>query len=126
MRIYLSGPMRSEPDMGRTAFARAAAALRGQGHVVYAPTEEDGGDAREGDAVRLAFAEGMDRLCCHADGVVVLPGWRSSRGARAEVSTALALDIPVWPLTKFLLGGEDAPRIASSDRMLGLFFKDPE
>ncbi len=112
MRIYLSGPMRSQPDMGRAAFALAAQALRGQGHQVYVPTEQPGAlDAREGDAVRAALADNLEWLCLRAEGVVVLPEWRGSRGTKAEVTAALALGIPVWPVADFLAAGERAPQV---------------
>lgn len=115
MRIYISGPMRSQPDMGRSAFGRAAAALRGQGHQVYVPTEQPGAlDAREGDAVRAALADNLAWVCVHAEGVVVLPRWRDSRGTKAEVATALALDIPVWAFEAFVVAGEKAVRVRST------------
>lgn len=108
MRLYLSGPMRSLQDMGATVFARTAAALRDQGHEVYMPTEQEGGDAREGREVRTALAANFDWICMHAEGVVVLPGWRDSRGALAEAATTLALDLPVWVAVEFLLYGPKA------------------
>lgn len=112
MRIYISGPMRSQPDMGRAAFAEAAAALRADGHDVYVPTEQPGAlQARDGDAVRRALADHLVWLCVQADAVVVLPGWRTSRGTKAEVASAKALAIPVHELEDFLLDGLDADEV---------------
>lgn len=112
MRIYLSGPMRSQPDMGRAAFAEAAAALRADGHDVYVPTEQPGAlQARDGDAVRRALADNLVWLCVQVDAVVVLPGWRTSRGTKAEVASAKALAIPVHELEDFLLDGLDADEV---------------
>ena len=112
MRIYLSGPMRSQPDMGRGAFAEAAAALRADGHDVYVPTEQPGAlQARDGDAVRRALADNLVWLCVQADAVVVLPGWRTSRGTKAEAASAKALAIPVHELEDFLLDGLDADEV---------------
>lgn len=113
MRIYVSGPMRSQPDMGRHAFAEAGELIRGHGHEVYVPTEQPAADAVDGERVREALAENLVWLCRNADGVVVLPGWPESRGARAEVASAWALDIPVWPLKQFLAAGPGAMPITS-------------
>ncbi|MEU9019172.1 DUF4406 domain-containing protein [Actinomadura sp. NPDC048394] len=117
MRIYLSGPMRGLPDMGRAEFARGAEALRARDHEVYVPTEQPGGKARVGAAVRMALADNLNWICERAEGVVVLPGWRHSRGARAEVAAARALNIPVWPLPDLLLHGEAAPQVTEEAGM---------
>lgn len=112
MRIYISGPMRSQPDMNQPAFAAAATMLRDRDHEVYVPTEQPGAlEAKEGDAVREALADNLSWVCRYADAVVVLPGWRDSRGTKAEVTAALALEIPVWPVAEFLAAGEQAPQV---------------
>ena len=139
MSIYFSGPLRGLPNVGHPVFVRGACALRGQEHDVHSPHEKNEADGYDftgmdgtedltelGFDLRRALALDLGWLCAEAEAVVVLPGWRKSRGARAEVATALALDLPVWPLTKFLLDGEDAPKIVNADQMLGLFFRDPE
>lgn len=112
MRIYLSGPMRSQPDMGRAAFHRAAALLRDAGYGVFSPAEHDITSGHLGEAgldIRKALADDLAWICAHADGVVTLPGWRGSRGARAEVACALAISLPVWELGPFLTHGPESP-----------------
>lgn len=124
MRIYISGAMRGIPQFNHPAFERAASALRGQGHEVFSPAEKneregysftdcDGTEdlAAMGFDVRRALALDLGWICAEAEGVVVLPGWRSSLGARAEVCTALALDIPVWPVGAFITGGPEAVQL---------------
>jgi hypothetical protein len=76
--------------------------------------------AAMGFDLRRALALDLGWICAEAEAVVVLPGWRRSRGARAEVATALALDIPVWPLTKFLLDGEAATQVTTADALANL------
>lgn len=128
MRIYIAGPMRGMPDGNAGAFIRAAAALRGQDHEVFAPHEQnmaDGFDftgtthseaemAEMGFDLRRSLAIDLGWICAEAEGVVVLPGWRRSRGAKAEVATALALDIPVWSIEAFVVAGEKAARVRST------------
>lgn len=44
---------------------------------------------------RAKLADDIDFIVRHADGVVVLDGWKNSSGARAEVAAALAVKLPV-------------------------------
>ncbi|TDB86454.1 DUF4406 domain-containing protein [Actinomadura sp. KC216] len=139
MRIYVSGPMRGLPAFNHPAFERAACALRGQGHEVFSPQEKNEADgfdftsmsgtedlAEIGFDLRRSLALDLGWICAEAEAVVALPGWRSSRGARAEVATALALDLPVWPAKAFLLAGADAPKIGTAERLVALFGREPE
>lgn len=134
MRIYVAGPMRGMPDGNTPAFTRAAAALRGQDHEVFSPAEQNTADgydwtgtthsesemAEMGFDLRRSLAIDLGWICAEAEGVVVLPGWYKSRGSRAEVATAQALDIPVWRFGQFVLTGADAPRVLSLHPVLAL------
>lgn len=127
MRIYVSGPMRGIPAFNHPAFERATLALRGQGHEVFSPAEKneaDGYDFDECDGtedlaalgfdVRRALALDLGWVCAEAEAVVLLPGWHKSRGACAEVATALALDLPVWRFKQFVLDGTEAGRVTTT------------
>jgi hypothetical protein len=84
--IYLSGAMRGHPDENRELFSKYAAQLRAAGNVVFDPTEQNVADVRE------AFRRDTDWICTRANKIYMLPGWHTSRGARAEWSLAQALD----------------------------------
>ena len=84
--IYLSGPMTGLPDYNYPAFNAMAAQLRRHGFTVVNPAELNA-DRPDGavwsDYLRRDIAALMG--CTH---IVLLPGWKNSRGARIEVSLA--------------------------------------
>lgn len=107
-RIYLAGPMRGIPEYNFPAFLLAGDILRDQGHTVYNPAEADmeqgfqweGLTGNEdlgalGFDLRSALRGCLSWITRHADAIVVLDGWEQSKGARAEVATAVAIGIPV-------------------------------
>lgn len=133
MRIYISGPMRGLPQFNHPTFERAACALRGQRHEVFSPHEKNEADgydftgmtgtedlAEIGFDLRRALALDLGWICAEAEGVVVLPGWHKSSGSRAEVSAALALDVPVWRFQQFVLAGTEATRVLAVRPVFGL------
>lgn len=113
MKIYVAGPMRGIPEFNFPAFNAAAAALRAEGHEVFNPAEkdnerhgvdiskgnvagcEDQAAAEHGFNLREALALDLDFICRQADAVALLPGWQNSKGARAELATALALGLSI-------------------------------
>ncbi len=116
MRLYIAGPMSGIPHFNIPAFDAMAAKLRALGHEVVSPAELDGPETRAaiyasktgshrdlppGETwgfylsrdVRLLADDGIE-------GVVVLPGWGKSKGARLETFVACALlDKPVYLLS---------------------------
>ena len=90
-RIYIAGPMSGLPDFNYPAFHAAAAVLRAQGHHVENPAENP--------SPACGTWQGYMRmsLCQIAvcDCLYMLPGWRSSRGARIEHGLALDLGLEV-------------------------------
>jgi hypothetical protein len=107
-RVYLAGPMTGIPQFNFPAFDAAAEELRGLGYDVVSPAELDSEETRE---AALASADGAPGSGSTTDetwgdflardvkliadggieGVVVLPGWQRSRGARLETFIARAL-----------------------------------
>lgn len=103
--------MRGIKDFNFPAFHEAALSLRMQGHNVFNPAEKDEekhgkdvsksetGDLAESEAkgfdLRHALATDLDWICRHADGIYLLKGWQNSKGASAELATALALGLEV-------------------------------
>lgn len=118
MRLYVAGPMRNYPLFNFPAFYHAAAVLRGKGHEVYNPAEVDLADWESIEAVMLAYERdplGVARLClgrdmawicAHADGIVLLPGWRGSTGANAELALARAIGLKVYYMAQDELSEE--------------------
>ena len=124
MKIYVAGPMRGIPEFNFPAFHAAAAELRAGGHEVFNPAERDiahhGKDISKGNAtgdehlaaaehgfnLREALKDDLEFICLHADAIALLPGWEHSKGARAELHTAMALDLKIihlsdsFPLTQ--------------------------
>lgn len=92
MKIYLSGPMANKPDLNYPLFREVAKQLRDKNHIVYNPAENFGGiqNLPRSEFMRMDLSH---ELLCNT--VAVLPGWRNSVGARAEVLLARLLDIPV-------------------------------
>lgn len=97
-RVYIAGPMTGHPRHNIPAFDAMAAALRRAGYEAISPAELDSPEDRA-----LAYASMEGSLAGHdktwgdflardvkliADdgiqGIVVLPGWQTSRGARLE------------------------------------------
>lgn len=113
MRIYLAGKMRGLPEFGYPIFHAAAAKLRSEGHEVFSPAERDivreGKDISKGNvagcellaakehgfSTRIALADDCDWICRHAEAIALLPGWETSRGARAELALAEAIGLHV-------------------------------
>jgi hypothetical protein len=92
MRWYLSGPMTGLPDFNRPAFHAVARQVRAAGQGELNPAELCP------PGLRWAAAMAIDlRALDTADGVILLPGWERSRGARIEVQRAKARDLPIVP-----------------------------
>ena len=114
MRCYLAGPMRGYPEFNFPAFYKAAAYLRKRGHEVFSPAEQDneihGTDISKGNAtgdealavkehgfnLREAMLRDLTFICAYAEAIVLLPGWKESKGACAEFMVARALGLKVF------------------------------
>jgi hypothetical protein len=74
-------------------FNTAAGRLRDQGYDVFNPAENVGGDTSR----PRSFYMRIDiPALLNCDELVLLPGWRRSRGANLETWLALHLDMPVF------------------------------
>lgn len=116
--IYLAGPMSNLPQFNFPAFHTAAAALRAQDFVVISPAETDPEDMQAkamaspdgtydptmsetwGDSLARdvkMLADGVLQVSdsdtrpplVPIDGIVFLPGWEKSKGARLEAFVGL-------------------------------------
>lgn len=93
MLIYVSGPMTGYPKWNYPAFREAALCLRENGHIVLNPAETAGGSTHLTRSQFLYIDIGYVQA---AEALVVLPGWKQSRGALLEVHIAHSLEKPVF------------------------------
>lgn len=99
--FYLAGPMRGYPDLNRPMFIRVANLLREKGFTVWSPAEH-------GSYLKSSFGECMirdlDAVINQCDGIALLPGWRESIGANAEMFCAFVCNKEA---TEISLVGQD-------------------
>lgn len=103
LRFYIAGPMSGYPGHNFAAFHTMAERLRAAGFEAICPAE-DGDVGEQGEALYprswymlrdLRYVLGpVDGAS--VGGVVLLPGWEESRGARCEVAVARECGIPVY------------------------------
>lgn len=105
MRLYVAGPMSGIPHFNIPLFDQVATTLRLMGHEVINPAEEDPPPVRaaalaseHGDPADLLptglthgdlLARDVKLIADGVDGIVLLPNWLLSKGARLEAFTAL-------------------------------------
>lgn len=114
-KIYIAGPMTGIPQFNFPAFAAAKASLEkwDTAHEFVSPTELDSEDSRtaalmnaEGDPELYRTMTGetwgellsrdVQVIADEVDGIVVLPGWEKSTGARLEAFVAMSAGKPVY------------------------------
>lgn len=101
MRWYLAGPMSGIPQFNFPMFQAAAKELREHGYDIVSPAElddpetyanamasPDGDAAKQGRSWGDFLARDVKIVADQVQGVIVLPGWQTSRGARLEVFVA--------------------------------------
>lgn len=93
--LYVAGPMTGLPDHNYPAFFAAEASLREAGYEVLNPARNPGPEWV--DYMRQGLRDVLV-----SDGLALLPGWLTSKGARLEVRVALDLDLPCQPLGEWL------------------------
>jgi hypothetical protein len=101
---YLAGPMSGLPSFNYPAFHAAAAALRARGYNLVSPAELDEQHTLQ-YATAIASPDGKDYhpkwtwgdylardvkiVADEAQGIIFLPNWHTSRGAKLEAFTGL-------------------------------------
>ena len=112
MKLYVAGPMTGFENFNRAEFDSAEAVLTAAGHDVHTPVTGDiefYGTWEE--AVTRPWQEHLTRdvgniLDGLFEGIVLLPGWEASRGARLEFATATeVMDLPVFNYSPSSPGG---------------------
>lgn len=98
--------MRGLPEQGFPAFFAAEACLTPR-YIVFNPaaadvargidpdvTVDDPAWLNGGRLIRDALEIDTRWICRHSDGIALIDGWSTSKGAQAEVALAKALGIP--------------------------------
>ena len=83
MILYLSGRITSDPDYKRK-FDAAETRLKDEGHIVLNPAVLPKGLKLYANYMQIGYS-----MLLAADGIVMLPGWKWSRGARLELKWAI-------------------------------------
>lgn len=111
-KIYLAGPMSGRPQFNFPAFFQAAEDLRRDGFEVVSPAEIDNAEDK---AAALASPDGDMRAINSSktwgdflardvklladtgiQGIVFLPGWATSKGAKLEAFVGLLQGFKFW------------------------------
>lgn len=105
-KYYLAGPMTSIPDFNFPAFREATATLRALGHEIVSPAELDekegvvGADAANGvptpEEYWRLLARDVNVIGLECDGIIFLPDWFNSRGAKLEAMTGLLAELEFY------------------------------
>ena len=112
MKVYLAGPMRGYPKFNFPTFFKVAKKLEKQGFTVFNPADKD--IKHYGSLKGVVKAYDKDPQCVmreviqkdllwiiqQADRVYVLPGWKKSRGVKAELALAKFLGLDIVYLSK--------------------------
>jgi hypothetical protein len=95
VKLYLAGPMTGRSRFNFDAFDHVARILRSQGFEVISPADLDRAEGVDPDrpesALGLDLSETMRKdlhYVLDCDGIVMLPGWKQSNGARLERTVA--------------------------------------
>ena len=101
LRWYLAGPMTGIPQFNFPLFDRVSQSLREDGYTIISPAELDDDadramalaseDGEIGSQVRTwgdFLSRDVKIVADEVDGIIFLPGWFKSRGARLEAFTA--------------------------------------
>ncbi len=90
MRIYVAGPMTGLPGLNKETFKAAKDRLIYQGHNVMNPADLPPG-FEETHYMDICMA--MVRSC---EAIFMLPGWKTSEGAVAEMNLAKKLGLEIF------------------------------
>lgn len=95
--LYLSGPMTGYRDFNAPGFNYVASEIRARGFYVVNPAEL--GEIAEG--VWTDYLKRDIRIILECTGLILLPGYGTSKGAKLERKVAYALGYPIWMLVLF-------------------------
>jgi hypothetical protein len=92
-RIYIAGPMTGKPEWNFPAFFEAAEALKRAGYEPVNPAEAFGGDTSR---THQEYMREACRQLATCQGILLLDGWRESKGATFECCIAHVLGMEFY------------------------------
>lgn len=95
--LYLAGPMSGMENNNYPAFNAEAKRLREWGFTVFNPAEIGDLGSQYKDLLKKDIIALLE-----CEGVAVLDGWWSSKGARLETTIAGNLDMPIRPVDEWI------------------------
>lgn len=111
-KVYVAGPMTGFPQFNIPKFERQTRRLRAAGFEVVSPVERDSPAVQEaarastdgklvddkiaGETWGQILARDVIIVADEVQGIVALPGWEKSKGARLEIFVALLCKKPVY------------------------------
>jgi len=102
---YLAGPMSGRPNDNIPAFEDAAGYLRHLGYHIFSPVEMEQmtGQSKpsselSNNELRRIARQDMLMIAEWCDGIILLPGWEVSKGAKAEYALARWLGMECYEL----------------------------
>ena len=90
--VYLSGPMTGIENYNYPMFNEVAREVRELGHRVINPAEFYGG---HGDRTRQEYMHKSVQALLNSTNVILLPGWRDSKGCTLEVAIAQEIGLVI-------------------------------
>lgn len=99
LTYYLAGPMSGYEEYNYPAFEKAAVELRESGVKILSPHEipwPRGHEKMQPSALWGIMMEETAKLILECNGIILLKGWPSSRGAGIELRLFLDKDQPVF------------------------------
>lgn len=87
MMYYLGGPMTGYENFNIPAFKSAKEALEKKGFKITLPVDIE--NAKDGWLWGDYLAEDIRLICNECEGIILLPEWERSRGAKLELAAAL-------------------------------------
>lgn len=111
IKWYLAGPMTGIPHFNYPLFDSVAAELRASGYDITSPAEMDDPETRaealasetgihpggitNGETWGDFLARDMKLIADTLGGIILLPGWERSKGARLETFVAIQCGYPI-------------------------------
>jgi hypothetical protein len=127
MTVYICGPMSGIDDLNHPAFFEAESRLKERGYTTINPArmdEELGLDPHQGvmepEFLKDAARRDLEAVIA-SGGIVLLPEWEKSKGAKAELAVAQWLGKKIYLYPSMVEYGKEsildtAKRLTSSDR----------
>lgn len=93
--FYIGGPMRGYKELNKPMFTLGSHMLRSKGFTVWSPSEQD-------SYLKRSFAQCMtldlNKVINSCRKIALLPGWRDSLGANAEVFAAFVVGHDIFEI----------------------------